>query len=495
MKPEVVKTYPFLDSWRVKGAQYMKVPKEMLRMGKEFGLGMDEVALYAVLRDRANLSFKNGWIDENGRVYIVFPRDKVAEYIGWSKRKTVDVFAKLVDSGLLTEMEQRSQQNLKRAKRLYVRQWAEPSILHTVEQLRNGGFNYLSEHTIFADTGPYYELPKVFFEEEALRGLPLRAILLYMMVLDEIHRSINYGRFDEDGRAWCSMDNGEVVKALGCSDRSLTSAYGDLEEIGLLVRRRCGYGTSQRIYLRDYLPAPTVFSEPPEEEDVPPGQASPEGPEEPEIPFPQNLHYGSAPPAPQSRKFCTTAPQNLHYGDAKSAPLNPQYLHPNNPFSQNLKNQPLLTSIGAGAPDAPTEEREKKLSPRSVYGAIQTQVSYPLLCEDISLTVPEQDREIWYQTLDEVIEIMAKDILFPGLYIRVGDQVLERQQVLANYQGVERYVLYTFLSKVVPRLAGVKSRQVYLHRGILKAVEDHAGAAYYTKLTLDDLRAQADPYS
>lgn len=490
VKPEVVKTYPFLDSWRVKGAQYMKVPKEMLRIGKEFGLGMDEVALYAVLRDRANLSYKNGWIDEQGRVYIVFPRDKVAEYIGWSKRKTVDVFARLVASGLLTELEQRSQKNMNRAKRLYVRQWAEPSVLHPVEMLRNGGFNFLSEHTIYADTGPYYELPKVFFEEEALQGLPLRAIFLYMMVMDEIHRSINYGRYDEEGRAWCSMDNGEVAKALGCSDRSLTSAYGDLESIGLLVRRRSGYGTAQKLYLRDYLPAPTVFTEPPEEEELDQEQPLSDGLRNAEMASPQNLHGASAPPAPRSRKICTTSPQSLHGASAEFAPPDPQYLRPNNPSSQNLKINPLLTSIGAAAPDAASEEREMKLTPQSVYGTLQKQVSYPLLCEDISLTVPEEERESWYQALDDAIDIMAKDTLFPGLYIRIGDQVLDRQQVLDSYQSVERYILYTLLSKVVPRLAEVKNRKLYLHRALLRAVEDHAGAAYYSKLTLDGLRGQ-----
>lgn len=482
-------TYPFLDSWRVKGAQYMKVPKEMLRSGKDFGLGMDEVALYAVLRDRANLSFKSGWVDEKGRVYIVFPRDKAAEYIGWSRRKTVDVFARLVDSGLLTEMEQRSAKNMNRAKRLYVRQWAEPSVLHSVEELRNGGFSYLTENTIYGDTGPYYELPKVFFEDDALRGLPLRAILLYMMILDEMHRSINYGKVDKEGRAWCSMDNSKVVDDLGCSERSLTSAYGDLEQIGLLVRRRSGYGTAAKLYLRDYLPAPTVFTEPPEE-DLPEGQE--EAAEAPEIPLAQNLHSVPAAVTPRTRKICTTDTQSLHSVAAKPAPHEEQNLHPIHPSSQKKKNNPLLSSIGAAAPDAPAEEK-RELSPQQVYGLLQKQVAYPMLCEDIKLSVPEEEQETWYSLLDDAITLMAGDILFPGLYIRVGDQVLERQTVMANYKPIDRYILYTLLSKLAPRVKEIKRRDLYLHRALLKAVEDHAGAAYYSKLTLDELRGGGGP--
>ena len=35
--------------------------------------------LYALLLDRATLSQKNGWIDENGRLYLVFPVIKIAD--------------------------------------------------------------------------------------------------------------------------------------------------------------------------------------------------------------------------------------------------------------------------------------------------------------------------------------------------------------------------------------------------------------------------------
>ncbi len=37
--------------------------------------------LYAVLLDRANLSRANGWIDEGGNIYIVFPLNKMADLV------------------------------------------------------------------------------------------------------------------------------------------------------------------------------------------------------------------------------------------------------------------------------------------------------------------------------------------------------------------------------------------------------------------------------
>ena len=99
MRPDIVQTYPFIDKWRAKGYQYYVVPKDMLTDGAALGINLDETFLYVVLRDRTKLSFKNNWIDDSGNVYIIYTREDAANYIGWSKRKTVDVFARLVEAG------------------------------------------------------------------------------------------------------------------------------------------------------------------------------------------------------------------------------------------------------------------------------------------------------------------------------------------------------------------------------------------------------------
>ena len=36
-------------------------------------LSTDAKTLYGILLDRMGLSVKNGWLDEQGRVYIIFP--------------------------------------------------------------------------------------------------------------------------------------------------------------------------------------------------------------------------------------------------------------------------------------------------------------------------------------------------------------------------------------------------------------------------------------
>ena len=50
----------------------------------DMGLTLTAKLAYALLLDRARLSQLNGWTDEAGRVYIIFPIEKIAEMLGKS---------------------------------------------------------------------------------------------------------------------------------------------------------------------------------------------------------------------------------------------------------------------------------------------------------------------------------------------------------------------------------------------------------------------------
>ena len=56
---------------------YFRVPKILFRDIKFKDLSTDAKTLYGILLDRMGLSVKNGWLDEQGRVYIIFPVQEV----------------------------------------------------------------------------------------------------------------------------------------------------------------------------------------------------------------------------------------------------------------------------------------------------------------------------------------------------------------------------------------------------------------------------------
>ena len=61
---------------------YFRVPKILFRNIKFKDLSTDAKTLYGILLDRMGLSVKNGWLDEQGRVYIIFPVQEVMDALG-----------------------------------------------------------------------------------------------------------------------------------------------------------------------------------------------------------------------------------------------------------------------------------------------------------------------------------------------------------------------------------------------------------------------------
>lgn len=57
--------------------------------------------LYAVLLDRANLSRVNGWIDEGGNIYIVFPLNKMADLVDKGPSTVKNALNELETAGLI----------------------------------------------------------------------------------------------------------------------------------------------------------------------------------------------------------------------------------------------------------------------------------------------------------------------------------------------------------------------------------------------------------
>ncbi len=51
--------------------------------------------LYSVLLDRMSLSMKNGWFDEENRVYIIYQISEIQADLGFSKRKAMDYLSEL----------------------------------------------------------------------------------------------------------------------------------------------------------------------------------------------------------------------------------------------------------------------------------------------------------------------------------------------------------------------------------------------------------------
>ena len=72
--------------------------------------------VYAILKDRMEISRKNGWHDDNGDVFLLFNQDKLAEYLGVTTRSVRLYFQELKDVGLIESV----RQGLGKPNKLYI---------------------------------------------------------------------------------------------------------------------------------------------------------------------------------------------------------------------------------------------------------------------------------------------------------------------------------------------------------------------------------------
>jgi len=80
---------------------FIRIPRVMIKDPAFAGLSAYAKLLYSVLLDRMSLSSKNGWFDEENRVYIVYPVTEAQTDLGIGKKKAMEVIAELVEFGLL----------------------------------------------------------------------------------------------------------------------------------------------------------------------------------------------------------------------------------------------------------------------------------------------------------------------------------------------------------------------------------------------------------
>lgn len=86
--------------------RFYQMPKFLFDGEFKTKLSSDAKILYALLKDRFELSVKNSWIDENGDVFMYFTRQEMCELLCCGKNKAIKLCNELKDFGLIEEVRQ-----------------------------------------------------------------------------------------------------------------------------------------------------------------------------------------------------------------------------------------------------------------------------------------------------------------------------------------------------------------------------------------------------
>ena len=81
--------------------RYYMLPKSLFENSEFDGLSLTSKVAYAVLKDRLELSLKNGWHEDNGDVFFLFKQEELADVIGVSARAVVSCIKELKKFGLI----------------------------------------------------------------------------------------------------------------------------------------------------------------------------------------------------------------------------------------------------------------------------------------------------------------------------------------------------------------------------------------------------------
>lgn len=110
---------------------FYSIPQVLFTDEKFKKLSCEAKVLYGLLLDKAGLSVKNGWTDEDGKVYVYFKREDVCEMLGCKRDKASKILAELdEDTGI--GLIKRVAQGQGKPARIYVRHF-----LRTIDENDN----------------------------------------------------------------------------------------------------------------------------------------------------------------------------------------------------------------------------------------------------------------------------------------------------------------------------------------------------------------------
>ena len=101
---------------------FYRVPKVLFTNERFWNISADAKMLYGILLDRMSLSAKNGWIDKNGRVYIIFTIDEAKMALNCAEQKAIKLLSELEKKAGLIE---RKRQGLGKPNLIYVKNFCQ----------------------------------------------------------------------------------------------------------------------------------------------------------------------------------------------------------------------------------------------------------------------------------------------------------------------------------------------------------------------------------
>ncbi len=113
---------------------FYRIPKVLFTDERFKMISTEAKVLYGLLLDRMSLSAKNGWLDQNGRVFIIFTVEDIMNALGCATQKAMKLLGELETKSELIE---RKRQGLGKPNLIYVKNFISQSKIKSCENQKS----------------------------------------------------------------------------------------------------------------------------------------------------------------------------------------------------------------------------------------------------------------------------------------------------------------------------------------------------------------------
>ena len=267
----------------------------------------------------------------------------------------------------------------------------------------------------------FYRIPKALFQEQRFQSLSTDAKTLYGILLDRMSLSAKNGWLDEQNRVFIIFTIEDVKRSLCCADNKATKLLRELEEFGLIERKRRGLGRPSLVYVKNF--------------------------------------------SADSSKTRFQNRENHESGGFKSASQDPAKPRCNKTDKNNTELSNTDSSIHPGAqPEEVIEEYRKEIRENIEYDHLRRQ--HP------------------YDDIDEIADLMLEVLCTQGSFMRIGGKQLYTALVKERFLKLDSSHIEYVLDCLRESTADIRNIKAYLLEMLFNAPAT-CGSYYRAKVNHD----------
>lgn len=120
----------------------------------------------------------------------------------------------------------------------------------SIKRISDTALSYYSDDA----QNEYFKFPKFLFTEESAKELSVGAKVLYSLLLDRSRLSAKNDWTDEEGRVFVRFTLSDATRLLSCTVPTAIKVYRELEEAGLIEKKKIRKGCADIIFVKSYTP-------------------------------------------------------------------------------------------------------------------------------------------------------------------------------------------------------------------------------------------------